>query len=196
MMVQPDASIDISEAQIEAFQLNGAVCLRGIMDASWLELLREGVERNLERPSALHTVQTLADEPGFFLSDICMAQEIGQFREFILNGPAAELGARLMRSQQASFWADTLWVKHAGTPKRTRWHQDQPFFWVDGQQMCVIWWPLDPVARGKRARVREGFAPVEQVVRPGAQSAGPGSVRSGRARISPYARHRRDSRRL
>ena len=150
------AAIEISEEQIEAFQVDGAICLRNAMDATWLETLREGVARNMERPTALHTVQTLEDEPGFFLSDICMSQEIEQFREFVLNGPAAAIAARLMRSGQSNFWADLLWVKHAGTPKRTRWHQDQPFFWVDGKQMCVIWWPLDPVSRDNGLELIKG----------------------------------------
>ena len=137
--------VPIRDEAVQRFQSDGAVCLRGVLDADWLDLLRRGVTRNLEAPTPLHTVQTLDDEPGFFLSDICMSQEIAEFREFALNGPAAAAAARLMVSRRASFWADTLWVKEAGTPKRTRWHQDQPFFWIDGTQVCVLWWPLDPV---------------------------------------------------
>jgi Phytanoyl-CoA dioxygenase (PhyH) len=30
--------------------------------------------------------------------------------------------------------------------KRTRWHQDQPYYPVDGQQVWVIWMPVDQVA--------------------------------------------------
>ena len=156
MATHIDARLDLTDEQVEEFQANGAVCLRGMIDSAWLETLRAGVERNLEQPTALHTVQTLTDEPGYFLSDICMTQEIAQFRDFVLNGPAAAIAARLMRSEQANFWADTLWVKQAGTPKRTRWHQDQPFFWVDGQQMCVIWWPLDAVTRENALELVKG----------------------------------------
>ena len=137
----------ISEESVERFRTDGAVCLRGLVDSDWIALLRRGVARNLEAPTPLHTVQTLEEEPGFFLSDICSSQEIAEFREFVLNGPAAAAAARLMASERANFWADTLWVKEARTPKRTRWHQDQPFFWIDGTQVCVLWWPLDPVRR-------------------------------------------------
>jgi ectoine hydroxylase-related dioxygenase (phytanoyl-CoA dioxygenase family) len=101
-------------------------------------------------------VQTLEGEPGFFLSDICMAQSVPEIRDFVLNGPAASIAARLLRSRRINFWADTLWVKDGGTAKRTRWHQDQPFFWVDGRQMCVIWWPLDPVARADSLELVRG----------------------------------------
>ena len=137
----------IRDESVERFREDGVVCLRGLVDSDWIELLRRGVARNLDSPTPLHTVQTLEQEPGFFLSDICSAQEIAEFREFVLNGPAAAAAARLMASERANFWADTLWVKAASTPKRTRWHQDQPFFWLDGTQVCVLWWPLDSVRR-------------------------------------------------
>ena len=137
----------IRDDAVERFREDGAVRLRGLIDTDWIELLRRGVACNLDSPTPLHTVQTLEEEPGFFLSDICSSQEIAEFREFVLNGPAAAAAARLMASERANFWADTLWVKEAGTPKRTRWHQDQPFFWIDGAQVCVLWWPLDPVRR-------------------------------------------------
>ena len=140
---EPLASIP--PESVERFRTDGAVCLRGVIDTEWIELLRRGVTRNLDTPTPLHTVQTLEEEPGYFLSDICSSQEIAEFREFVLNGPAAAAAARLMASERANFWADTLWVKEACTPKRTRWHQDQPFFWIDGIQVCVLWWPLDPV---------------------------------------------------
>ena len=137
----------IGDEAVERFRRDGVLCLRGMLDADWIAFLGRGVARNLASPTPLHTVQTLAGEPGFFLSDICMSQEIAEFREFVLNGPAAAVAARLMASRQVNFWADTLWVKEAGTPKRTRWHQDQPFYWIDGTQVCVLWWPLDPVRR-------------------------------------------------
>ena len=143
--MNPEPLSPIGREAVERFREDGAARLRGVIDADWIEWLRRGVARNLDAPTPLHTVQTLAGEPGFFLSDICMAQEIAEFREFILNGPAAAAAARLMASERVNFWADTLWVKEAGTPKRTRWHQDQPFFWIDGTQVCVLWWPLDPV---------------------------------------------------
>ena len=145
--MNPEPLMPIGQESVERFRSDGAVCLRGLVDAEWIELLRRGVARNLDSPTPLHTVQTLQGEPGFFLSDICMSQEIAEFREFILNGPAAAVAARLMASERVNFWADTLWVKETGTPKRTRWHQDQPFFWIDGTQVCVVWCPLDPVRR-------------------------------------------------
>ena len=138
---------EISDEEVESFHRDGAVCLRGMIDDQSVGLLSRGTERNLVEPTPLHTLQTTADDPGFFLSDICMAQHIPEFREFILNGPVPEMAARLMHSARVNFFADTLWVKEADTAKRTRWHQDQAFFWIDGKQMCVIWFPLDRIEK-------------------------------------------------
>ena len=135
----------IEEAEIATFETDGATALPGMIDGAWIEVLRAGVARNLAEPTPLHTTQTSGDEPGYFLSDICMAQHIPEFREFLLNGPVPAMAARLMRARRVNFFADTLWVKDPGTTKRTRWHQDQAFFWVAGRQMCVIWFPLDAI---------------------------------------------------
>ncbi|MFO0996606.1 MAG: phytanoyl-CoA dioxygenase family protein [Alphaproteobacteria bacterium] len=136
----------ISDSEVERFRADGIVHLKGIVGRDWVDILGRGVEKTIAHPGPLHTVQTRDGEKGYFLSDLCMAQQIEEYRTFMLNGPAPAIAARLMGASRVNFFADTLWVKDGGTEKRTRWHQDQPFFWVDGQ-MCVIWFPLDSVAK-------------------------------------------------
>lgn len=147
---------DIPSAKVDAFQADGAVHLEGMIDRDWIESLRSGVERTVAHPSSLHTIQTTEGEDGFFLSDICMAQQYEEYRDFVLNGPVGQIAASLMDSKRVNFFADTLWVKSPGTGKRTRWHQDQAFFWVDGRQMCVIWWPLDLIPQADSLELVRG----------------------------------------
>ena len=45
----------------------------------------------------------------------------------------------------ASFMT-TLLVKEPGTQQETPWHQDQPYYNVDGDLNCSMWAPVDPVA--------------------------------------------------
>ena len=145
----------VTEDDVRTFRRDGVVRLEGVVDLEWIELLRRGVDKSLAQHGPLSTVQTRDGEAGFFLSDICMAQQHEEYREFMLNGPAPAIAARLMDSARINFFADTLWVKDSGTAKRTRWHQDQPFFWVDGH-MCVIWFPLDSVALDSALEVVRG----------------------------------------
>ena len=137
----------VTEGDVETYERDGVVCLRRVFARHWIELLAEGVEKDIRAPGPLHTRQQTAAEPGFFLTDFCMAQRIPEFREFLFDSPAAEIAARAMRSQRVNFFYDAIWVKEQGTPKRTRWHQDQPYYPIDGTQMSVCWTPLDPVAR-------------------------------------------------
>jgi ectoine hydroxylase-related dioxygenase (phytanoyl-CoA dioxygenase family) len=38
-------------------------------------------------------------------------------------------------------------TKEAGTLQRTPWHQDQPYYNIEGQQSVSFWIPVDPVSR-------------------------------------------------
>jgi ectoine hydroxylase-related dioxygenase (phytanoyl-CoA dioxygenase family) len=38
-------------------------------------------------------------------------------------------------------------TKESGTRQRTPWHQDQPYYNIEGQQNVSFWIPVDPVSR-------------------------------------------------
>lgn len=141
------AALAISQDQIDAFNRDGVVCLRDMFDPAWIARAAEGVDADIAEPGPLHTMQIADDEAGFFLTDFCMAQRIEAFRDFVLASPAGGIAATLMDSAKVNFFYDAIWVKGEGTSKRTRWHQDQPYYAVDGRQFCVIWMPLDPVPK-------------------------------------------------
>jgi len=131
---------------IAGFERDGVVALRGVFALEWVELVRKGIELDLEALGPLHTIQQEKDAPGYFVTDFCMSQRIPEFRRFVLESAAGEIAARLMRSTRCNFFYDGLWAKGPGTPKRTRWHQDQPYYPIDGRQICIIWMPVDPVS--------------------------------------------------
>jgi ectoine hydroxylase-related dioxygenase (phytanoyl-CoA dioxygenase family) len=137
----------VTARDVETYERDGVVCLRGVFAPRWLDVLAAGIEQDIRAPGPLHTVQQSAGEPGFFLTDFCMAQRIPEVREFLFDSPAAEVAARVMGSRRSNLFYDAIWVKEPGTPKRTRWHQDQPFYPIDGRQMSVCWTPLDPVTK-------------------------------------------------
>ena len=43
------SNIEIGDELIESYDRDGAVCLRGVIAPHWIELLRQGVERDLEQ---------------------------------------------------------------------------------------------------------------------------------------------------
>ena len=50
-----------------------------------------------------------------------------------------------MESNRAQFFHDHVLVKEPGTSKATPWHQDGPYYFIDGIQNVSLWSPLDIV---------------------------------------------------
>lgn len=145
-----------SESDIAAFERDGAICLRGVFERRWLELMAAGIEKEIATPGSGFVEQQDRGLPGRFMTDYCPAQRIREFQDFIVQSPAAEIAGRVMRSSTARFLMDVLWIKEPGTVKPTAWHHDQPYFCVDGAQMCSIWLPVDPVPAAVALRFLAG----------------------------------------
>jgi ectoine hydroxylase-related dioxygenase (phytanoyl-CoA dioxygenase family) len=139
--------VNISEGDIEAFHADGAVVLRGLLNAAEVALLQEGIEVNLARPSARAKVASTRDDPGWFIEDFCCWQENKAYRRVIFESALGAAGAQLMRSSCARLYHDHMLTKEPGTRAHTPWHQDQPYYNIDGRQNCSFWIPVDPVSR-------------------------------------------------
>ena len=137
----------VDDALVAQFQRDGAVCIRQLLKADELALLRDGIEANLAAPSPRAKVASRPDDPGRFFEDFCNWQEIDAFRRFIFEAPLAQLAQRLMGSQTVRLYHDHLLVKEPGTRQRTPWHQDQPYYNIEGAQNVSMWIPVDPVSR-------------------------------------------------
>ncbi|MGA1456398.1 MAG: phytanoyl-CoA dioxygenase family protein, partial [Arenicellales bacterium] len=53
--------------------------------------------------------------------------------------------------RSARIFHDHVLVKEPGNTVRTPWHQDQPYYIVDGDQSVSFWLPLDPVPKERSA---------------------------------------------
>jgi len=137
--------IELSEDDLQTYQRDGVVCLRNAFDASWISLLAEAVEQNMAEPGPHVKVYTAENEPGLFFGDYCNWQRIPGYRRFAFESPAASIAARCMGSRKVHFFHEHVLVKEPGTPNPTPWHHDQPYWVVDGDQVCSLWLPLDPV---------------------------------------------------
>ena len=137
----------IAKRDIEAFQRDGAVCLRQLFKPNEVELLRAGIDANLAHPSSRAKVASRPDDPGWFIEDFCNWQDNEHDRRVIFETGAAEAAAKLMQSATARLYHDHMLTKEPGTRQRTPWHQDQPYYNIAGHQNCSIWIPVDPVSR-------------------------------------------------
>lgn len=134
----------VSDADIAAYEADGVVCLRGVLDRSWVEALREELERVFERPGPQG--KDYDDQgSGRFRYDTFMWMRHERFWKLQAESPIGEITAKLMRSVNSYLMADIVFAKEPNTPNVTPWHQDQPYGWYDGTQVCSGWMPLDRV---------------------------------------------------
>ncbi len=143
----PADALTLDEPLVDAFRSEGAVVLRGVLGGADLDALRRGVERNLSDLSPLGMNATRPDEPGAFIEDFRNWQRIPEYEGVIRDSSLGEVAGRLMGSREVRLFHDHLLVKEAGTLDRSPWHQDQPYYCIDGAQTVSFWIPLDPVQR-------------------------------------------------
>ncbi len=131
----------------DAFARDGAVCLRGLLNADEVALLCAGIDANIAAPSPRAKVASRPDDPGFFIEDFCCWQDNDAYRRVIFDSPLAAAAGQLMQSQAVRLYHDHMLTKEPGTRQRTPWHQDQPYYNIEGRQNISFWIPVDPVRR-------------------------------------------------
>ncbi len=136
----------LERATIEAFARDGAVFIPGLL-REHVASLADAVEANMAAPSAFQRSYQPDDGTAQFFQDYCNWQRFDGYRRAIYESAMAEAAAALMGSGRARLFHEHVLVKEPGNSMKTPWHQDQPYYLVDGRQSVSFWVPLDPVPR-------------------------------------------------
>jgi len=134
----------LTPADIDTYQREGVVVIRGLF-ADHVDTLRAGIERNMAEPGPYAAENLKPGEGGRFFDDYCNWQRIPEFQAVIHDPKVAQIAAELMRSRSVQMFHDHVLVKEPGTSKPTPWHQDGPYYFVEGAQTVSFWSPLDAV---------------------------------------------------
>lgn len=138
-----------------AYARDGAVALRGVISSRELALLARGLEDVLARPSSRHGVASSAADPGRFFEDFQVWRDVPSLEEFVRGTRLARIAAELLGSVSATLHHDHVLVKEPGTQAETPYHQDHPFYDVEGPGVS-FWIPVDPVAEEESLEVFAG----------------------------------------
>ncbi|MGB1156976.1 MAG: phytanoyl-CoA dioxygenase family protein [Alphaproteobacteria bacterium] len=136
--------MQLEQSVIDAYQRDGAVLVRGLFK-DWIDEIAAGIEQNMAAPGPYAAENLQSGESGRFFDDYCNWTRIAPFEQVIRSSPAADVAAQLMGSGQAQFFHDHVLVKEPGTTKATPWHQDGPYYFVEGQQTVSFWTTVEPV---------------------------------------------------
>ena len=135
----------IAEQHVSEFSEQGVTLVRGAIDVRWIELLRRGVARNIEHPSERGRVWNSDDDGRVTFYDSQAWRTFDEYREFVLESPMAEIAGRVMNVSKVNFFFDAIFTREAGAQFRTPFHQDEPYWSVEGFDTSSAWMPLVPV---------------------------------------------------
>jgi len=134
----------LSPGLAEEFARDGVVAVRGVLSPGEVEEARAAIEEVMAAPGPDAKVASGPDDPGRFFEDFCRWQDVAGLGRLATGSRVPELAALLMGARQVRLYHDHVLVKEGGTEQRTPWHQDQPYYNVDGRGVSA-WIPVDPV---------------------------------------------------
>lgn len=137
----------ITADEVASYHRDGVVLLPAMFDEAWIELLKLGLDANCKDPTVRSRVWDRDAEGRTMFYDSQAWQRIEQYRQFIYDSPAAKIAGQLMGSARINFYFDAVFVRSPGSQFTTPWHQDEPYWSVEGYDTCTIWMPLVSVKR-------------------------------------------------
>lgn len=142
--VLPDLGDDypLSSDQIDAYQHDGHVLLRGVASPSEVAAYRSAILDYVRR----HTeqVRPLSERDTYgkaFLQVTNLWTEDATVRRFVLARRFGKIAADLMGVDGVRIYHDQALFKEAGGGL-TPWHQDQQYWPLDGVKTVTLWMPL------------------------------------------------------
>lgn len=138
---------EITSEEVERYQRDGVLLLKKIFDNDWIELLKQGLNQNCENPTGRARVWDRDSEGRTMFWDSQAWQGIEEYQEYIFKSPAGCLAGQLMRSKAVRFFFDAVFVRSPGSQFKTPWHQDEPYWSIEGYDTCTLWMPLVPVKK-------------------------------------------------
>ena len=154
----------LTNEEINFYQKQGALIIKNVFKP-WINILREGFEKVLKEPGP-HARENIKNEEGRFFEDYCNWQRISEFKKFAEESPAAQIVGEATRSKSIQLFHEHIFVKDPGTNKETPWHQDMPYYCVNGNDTGSFWIPLDQITKENSLQILLGSHKLPKLVRP------------------------------
>lgn len=132
---------DVQQADIDTFHKDGVVALRGVVNQEWLERIAAAIEDDIQNPGPFY--HGYDSDEGLFHGNLRLRENHPTFRDICLKSHLPFIAQNFFGSKKINLLYDQLFVKESRMNQRTRWHNDQPYWPVRGQQILSIWIALD-----------------------------------------------------
>ena len=135
----------ITTEEVDTYHRDGVLLLKNMFNKNWIKLLNKGLDINCESPTERHRIWDKDDSGHTMFYDTLAWQGIREYKKFIFNSPAAQICGQLMKTKAVNYFFDAVFVRSPGTKFETPWHQDEPYWSIEGYDACTLWMPLVPV---------------------------------------------------
>ena len=141
-MSAPASAPRLTDEQVDRYRSDGVVVIRDAVDPETIERMIDAVEALMDAPTRFGGNMTRPGDPGMFFQDRHLFPRNETFRGFLDHNPLAGMAAQAMNSAQIRVYYEHVFVKDPGTEDNFVWHQDRPYWAVDGTQICSSWLAL------------------------------------------------------
>jgi len=134
----------------ETFAEDGVVHIPQALNTHELQLARGAFEWSLANPGK-GASRLIPGTPGSYYGDLANPYCFDAYTAVNTETKIPMLVARLWAKPNIWFMYEQIFKKTGGddgkSARRTPWHQDQPYYNIDGSQNVSFWIPVDPVPR-------------------------------------------------
>jgi ectoine hydroxylase-related dioxygenase (phytanoyl-CoA dioxygenase family) len=145
----------VTDEVVRAFQRDGAVWIPGLLSPAWMRLIAQGVQRNINNPGPLAKTH-YAGQPGAYYDDYCNYFANPEYQRLLADSPLVPAMAKVLQTKELWLFCDQIFVKEGGFCRRTRWHQDSPWWLPDGEKLGTMWIALPPLTEEETLEVIPG----------------------------------------
>lgn len=128
----------LTAEEIEAFRRDGVAHVRSAVDAAVVGEMVAAVDELMANPTR-YGGDMSPDPNGLFFQDRYLFPKSARFRAFLDDPTLGQLAADAMASDEVRCYFEHVFVKDPGTEEQFVWHQDRPYWAVDGTQICSSW---------------------------------------------------------
>lgn len=152
---RPDPLSRVTDEIVATFRRDGVVWIPKLLSPAWLSLLEFGLRRNMNNPGP-YGLWHWEGEPGSYWDDYCNYAVVPEYQRLLADSPIVDVMAKLLGSEELWLFGDQIFVKEGGSSRRTRWHQDSPYWMAEGDQTATMWISLDPLTENETLEVVAG----------------------------------------
>lgn len=138
----------ITRQEAKTFQTEGLAFLSKLVDQDSAAALLSAADQRAKTPG--NNSSEMA-KTGRFFDDHYMFNEVPIFGEFMRSKVMGTNAALAMQANTVRAYFDHLFVCEPATPVDYYWHQDLPYWPIDGEQICSFWLALTPCTRESSA---------------------------------------------